>query len=71
MMQMQKTMLKICKFKWSKVSNVILVYKDGLKEYKSKQFPLSLQIEAQFTTDNPTQQNHKQNSTNLNIKKLV
>jgi ribosomal protein L11 len=53
------------------VSNVILVYKDRLKEYKSKQFPLSLQIKVQFVIDNPTQQKHKQNSTNLNKTKLV
>ncbi len=52
------------------MSNVILVYKDGLTEYKSKQFPLSLQIKVQFAIDNPTQQKHKQNLYKLNLAKI-
>jgi hypothetical protein len=56
------------------VSNVVLVYKDGLKEWKFKLLPFSFQIKAKFSINDLTQVKHNNNNNNnltkLNITKL-
>jgi len=44
------------------VSSVVVVYKDGLKEWKFKLFPFSFQIKVKFSINDLTQENHNKNT---------